>query len=94
MYTVLGENIICGTVGENGIFSMASMFKLSSVHSIFQLSLAKSPPCGPTHTCKDYAVNLPNVFYDGSHIFHFRLVNVRWYYAFVHHDHLMPYFYS
>jgi len=25
LYTVLGENIICGTSGENGVFTMVSL---------------------------------------------------------------------
>ena len=37
---------------------------------------------------KDY----PNFYYDGPPIFHFKSENGRWYYVFVHHDHLTPFF--
>ena len=54
---------------------------------------SKSPPHEPVHTCIKCAQDYPNVYYDGPPVFHFRSENGRWYYVFVHHDHLTPYFY-
>lgn len=54
---------------------------------------SKTPPHEPVHTCMDCAKDFPNVYYDGPPIFHFKSEDGRWYYVFVHHDHLTPYFY-
>lgn len=48
----------------------------------------------PVYVCNDCAItHCGNVFYDGFPIFHFRSENGQWYFVFIHHEHLVPYFY-
>ena len=54
---------------------------------------SKKPMHEPIYCCIKCAKDYPNVYYDGPPVFHFRSENGRWYYVFVHHDHLTPYFY-
>jgi hypothetical protein len=48
----------------------------------------------PVLVCYDCAIkHCSTVFYDGFPVFHFRSESGNWYFVFIHHDHLVPYFY-